>query len=144
MLRYISILPPEYGEQLERLLFFNPGQKAVQTAIVDSIETFGVPSVDAAGGRLRVKVEKLEEVQTVFALDGDRLIGVLVFTRVPPQRLTVIHIAVDQDYSSSGPFAENMLVLRMLKLLRESARRIKGVESVRVLLGGHRTRDLSV
>jgi hypothetical protein len=144
MLRYTSTLQPEYGDELERLMFFNPGQQTAMAAIVDSVETFGTPSVYSDGGRLRVKVEKLEEVQTLFALDGDTLVGVLVYSRVTVERLVVIHIAVDQDYSASGKFAQNMLVMRTLELLRNSARGIKGVESIRMMYGDNRVRDFAV
>jgi hypothetical protein len=144
MLRYTSTLQPEYGDELERLMFFNPGQQAAMVAIVDSVETFGTPSVYTDGGRLRVKVEKLEEVQTLFALDSDTLIGVLVCSRIAVERLVVVHIAVDQDYSAHGKFAQNMLVMCMLELLRNSARHIKGIESIRMMYGDDRVRDFSV
>ena len=144
MLRYTSTLTPEYGEELEQLMFFNPGQQTALAAIVDSLEKFGSPSVYTDGGGLRVKVEKLDEVQTLFAMDGDRLAGVLVYSRVLLERLTVIHIAVGQDYSSHGKFAQSMLVLRMLELLRNSARRIKGVETIRIMCSGNQIRDYPV
>ena len=144
MLRYTSTLTPEYGEELERLMFFNPGQQTALAAIVDSLERFGPPNVYADGGCLRVRVEKLDEVQTLFAMDGDTLVGVLVYSRILLERLTVIHIAVDQDYSSHGKFAPNMLVMRMLELLRNSARRIKGVETIRIMCSGNQIRDYPV
>ena len=144
MLRYTSTLTPEYGEELERLMFFNPGQQTALEAIVDSLERFGSPSVYDDDGCLRVKVEKLDDVQTLFAMDGDRLVGVLVYSRVLLERLTVIHIAVGQDYSSHGKFAQNMLVMRMLELLRNSARRIKGVETIRIMCSDNQVRDYSV
>ena len=144
MLRYTSVLKPEYGEELERLMFFNPGQQTALAAIVDSLETFGSPSVYDDGQRLRVKVEKLDEVQTLYALDSDTLVGVLVYSRTLLERLTVIHIAVDQDYSSHGKFAHNMLVMRMLELLRNSARRIKGVETIRIMCSDNQIRDYPV
>jgi hypothetical protein len=78
MLRYTSTLAPEYGEELERWMFFNPGQQTALATIVDSLEMFGPPSVYADGGCLRVRVEKLDEVQTLFAMDGDTLVGMLV------------------------------------------------------------------
>jgi len=37
-----------------------------------------------------------------------------------------------------------MLVMRMLELLRNSARRIKGIESIRMLYGENRIREFSV
>jgi hypothetical protein len=144
MLRYTSTLNPEYGEELERLMFFNPGQQKALESIIDSLETFGSPSVYVDSGKLRVKVEKLNEVQTLFALDEDTLIGVLVYSRIVLDRLTVIHIAVHHEYSSHGKYANNMLVLRMLELLRNNARRIKGVRAIRIICSGNQYRDYSV
>jgi hypothetical protein len=108
------------------------------------LETFGSPSVYDDNGCLRVKVEKLDEVQTLFAMDGDTLVGVLVYSRVLLERLTVLHIAVNQDYSSHGKFAQNMLVMRMLELLRNCARHIKGVETIRIMCSGNQIRDYPV
>jgi len=144
MLRYTSVLKPEYSEQLEHLMFFNPGQQTALAAIEDSLEKFGTPFVYNDDGCLRVKVEKLDEVQTLFALDDDTLVGVLVYSRVLLERLTVIHIAVDQDYSSHGKFAHHMLVIRMIELLRNSARRIKGVKSIRIMSSDNQIRDYPV
>ena len=144
MLRYTSILKPEYGEDLERLMFFNPGQQEAHAAIMDSLEKFGSPSVYTDNGCLRVKVEKLDEVQTLYAMDDNTLAGVLVYARDSLEHLTVIYIAVDQDYSSHGKFAQKMLVMRMCELLRNSARRIKGVETIRIMCGGDRIMDYSV
>lgn len=144
MLRYTSALKPEYIEDLERLMFFNPDQQSAISAIVDSIERFGVPSVYNDNGCLRIKVEKLDEVQSLFALDGDTLAGVLVYSRVSLECLTVIHIVVDQDYSSHGKFAQNMLVMRMLELLRNSASRVKGVETICIMYGDNQIRNFSV
>lgn len=144
MLRYTSTLNPEYNEELERLMFFNPRQHTALDAIENSLEQFGSPSVYNDGGCLRVKVEKLDGVQSLFALDGDTLVGVLVYSRVLFERLTVLHIAVDQDYSSDGKFAHHMLVMRLLELLRDNARRIKGIESIRLICSGNQIRDYPV
>lgn len=144
MLRFTSALQREYSDALEQLMFFNPGQQSALAAIVDSVEMFGTPSVYADGDRLRVKVAKLQDVQTLFALAENSLVGVLVYSRVDASCLAVIHLAVDQDYSTRGRFAEQMLVMRMLQVLRSSARRIKGIETVRMLYGGNRVRDFSV
>ena len=144
MLRYTSMLKPEYGEELEQLMFFNPGQQTALAAIVDSLETFGLPSVYTDGSLLRIKVEKLDEVQTLFALDDDTLVGVLVYSRILLESLIVIHIAVNKDYSSQGKFAQSMLVMRMLELLRNSARSIKGVETIRIMCSGNQIRDYPV
>lgn len=144
MFRYTSILEPEYSNELEQLLFFNSGQHTAHAAIVDSIEIFGEPFVDNDGERLRVNVRKLDEAQTLFAFDGDILAGLLVYSRVSLERLVVIHIAVREDYSSYGEFANKILVMRMSQQLRECARRIKGIETIRIMYGSNRTRDYPV
>ena len=143
MLRYTSTLKPEYSEELERLLFFNPGQQDALAAIMDSVDNFGSPSVYTDNGVLRVKVEKLDEVQTLYAMDDDMLVGVLVYSRVLLDCLTVLHIAVDEAYSVHGNNASNMLVMRMLELLRKNARLIKGVKTIRLMCNSQ-VRDLIV
>ena len=144
MIRYTSILKPEYSKELEQLLFFDPGQHAVHSAIVDSIEMFGEPFVENDGEHLRVNVRKLDEVQTLFAFDDDILAGLLVYSRVSIEKLVVIHIVVREDYSSCGKFASRLLLIRMSQKLRESARRIKGIETIRVMYGSNQTRDYPV
>lgn len=144
MFRYTSILAPKYSKELEQLLFFNSGQHTAHSAIVDSIEMFGEPFVYNDGERLRVNVRKLDEVQTLFALDGDILAGLLLYSRVSPERLVAIHIAVGEDYSLYGKFSDKMLVIRMSQQLRECARRIKGIETIRIMYGSNRTRDYPV
>ena len=76
MLRYTSTLTSERGEELERLMLFNFGQQSALAAIVNSLETFCSPNAYADGGCLRVKVEKLDKMQTLFAMDGDAHAGV--------------------------------------------------------------------
>ena len=144
MFDFTSILNPEYREELEQLLFFNSAQHALHSAIVDSIEMFGEPFVDNDGVRLRVNVRKLDEVQTQFALDGAKLAGILVYSRVSHDRIVIIHIAVHEDYSSRGQFAHKKLVLRMSQQLRKCARSIKGVKFIRMMYGNNRTRDYPV
>ena len=144
MFRYTSILALEYSKELEELLFFNPGQHTIYSAIEDSIEMFGEPFVYSDGEHLRVNVRKLDEIQALFALDGDKLAGLLLYTRVSAERLTAIHIAVREDYSLNGKFSDKMLVVRLSRQLRECARRIKGIETIRILYGSNRTRDYPV
>lgn len=144
MFRFTSLLDQAYGDKLEELMFFNPGQQDMLAAIVDSVEQFGSPSVVVEKGHLRIKVEKLENVQTIFALEDDSLVGILLYTRLSTETLTVIHIVVDVEYSSSGKFSRNMLVIRMLELLRKSARSISGVKKIRIFYGDNRTLDCSV
>ena len=144
MFSYTSILKPKYRQELEHLLFFNSAQHVAHLAIEDSIEMFGEPFVVSDGGRLRVNVKKLDEVQTLFTLDGDKLAGVLIYSRVSYERIVVIHIAVHEDYSSCGQFAHKKLVLLMCQQLRKSARNIKGIKFIRMMYGNNRTRDYPI
>jgi hypothetical protein len=144
MFRYTSIIKPDYSKELEELLFFNPRQHTAHSAIMESIEMYGEPFVYNDGGRLRISTSKLGQVQTLFALHGDILAGVMLYSRVSTQRLVVIHIAANENYSSQGKYAKEMLILRISQKLRECARRIKGVETINILYGGNRTRDYPV
>jgi hypothetical protein len=144
MFHYTSVLKPEHRKELEQLLFFNSGQHNTLSAIVDSIEMFGEPFVYDDGGHLRVNVRKIDETQTLFSLDGDTLVGVLLYSRASTEKLVVIHIAVHEDYSSYGKFAKKILVIRMSQRLRESARRIKGIKTIQMMYGNNRTRDYPV
>lgn len=141
---FTSILKPEYSKELEQLMYFNPGQQTALPAIVGSIEMYGEPIVYNDGDCLRVKVKKLGEVQTIFALDGDILAGVLVYSRTSIERLVVIHMAIGEEYSSQGKFAKKILVMRMCQRLRQSARRIKGIKTIHIMYGVNRTRDYIV
>ena len=109
-----------------------------------NISTESTIAASADCDRLRVRVDKLKEVQTLFALADDTLVGVLVYSRIDAACLAVIHLAVAEDYSTRGRFAQQMLVMRMVEVLRSNARRIKGIETVRLLYGGNRVRDFSV
>ena len=144
MLQFTSLLKQEYEKELEQLLFFNPGQSSMLEAIVDAVERFGSPSIVVKNGHLGINVEKLDGVQTLFALDDNRLVGILVYSRLSTDSLTVIHIVVDQDYSSDGKFAKNMLVMRMLELLRNCGRQIRGVKTIRIICGYNQFLDYSI
>ncbi len=143
-MNYISKLKQEYQEELEQLVFFNPGQQSARDAIVDSLEKFGAPSIHTVDGYLRIKLEKLNDVQTLYALDGDKLAGLLIYSRVSHEYLTMIYIIVDQDYSSHGKFEQKKLVLRMIMLLRKIARRIKDVKYVKIIRGGNQVQNYPV
>jgi hypothetical protein len=144
MFLFTSLLTKDYVEDLERLMFFNPGQDAMKDAIIESVERFGMPTIEDIDGHLRINVGKLNDVQTIFALKDEKLVGILVYYRFSTERLTVIHIAVDEDYSSRGKYSHNMLMMRMLELLRINARRINGIDSIRILYGIDRSLDYRV
>lgn len=141
---FTSSLGATYRDALEELLFFNPGQANALGSIMDAVEIYGTPELYLEDDLLRVRVEKLVEVQSIFALDGERLAGMLLYARSDLQNLVVPHIAVAGDYSAQGPQADSLLVMRLLDTLRGSARRIKGIKRISLLYGGRGSCDIPV
>lgn len=131
---FTSVLGLEYGEDLEDLMFFNPQQKEASSRIDHVINEYGVPSIVVDNDRLRIQVEGLAECQTLYALDCSAekpvLAGVMVYVRSDWENIVLLHIAVKEDYSRMGKFADQMLVLKMTTQLRRIARRIKGIRSI--------------
>ncbi len=133
---FTSSLTSEYLEDLEKLLFFNPQQKKALKGIHHSIREYGVPRISLNNGWLRVKVEELPEVQTLYALadskERPKLAGVMVYSRVDPATIAVLHIAVKEEYSRFGARADAMLVPKFLERLRQIAKMLKGVQSIQL------------
>ncbi|HYK87168.1 MAG TPA: hypothetical protein VE398_00240 [Acidobacteriota bacterium] len=133
-IRFSSVLGLEYRDDLEELMFFNPQQRKALTGINHSISEYGVPNVVESNQRLRISVEGLPESQTLFAMDYTKekpvLAGVMVYMRTDPENLVLLHIAVREDYSRSGIYGDEMLVLRFMTQLRDIAKRIKGIRAI--------------
>ncbi len=147
-LRFTSVHGAKHRRELEELLFLNPRQHIVRAAIIEGIEKYGVPKIVIEHDRLRVKLGSDLEVQTLFAVAASlfhsRLAGVMIYTRLDPETILLLHMAVTADYSSHGRHRKQMLALRFVEQLRAIAAQIKGVRCVRVMLGHGRVRDLAV
>jgi hypothetical protein len=131
---FSSVLGNEYLDDLEKLLFFNPQQERTLSGINQSIQEYGVPHVLHENGRLRIRLQGLQDVQALFALedspDQPQLVGVMVFHRVEPEAVVLLHIAVKEEYSRFGSRADAHLVGKMMAELRAIARKLKGVRSI--------------
>jgi len=129
-----STLDQTYREALEDLLFFNPQQPIVRSQIVRAVERYGMPQITSDNGLLRVKVERLPEVQTLYAMnlrpDPAMLIGVMVYVRANEEDVILLHISVHHEYSAMGPRSNGLLVLTLLSTLRSICRRVKGVRNI--------------
>lgn len=147
-IHYTSVYGAEHRRELEELLFLNPRQHIVRAAIVEGIEKYGVPKIAVENDRLRVKLDGNIEVQTLFAVASSlfqsRLAGVMIYTRLDPETILLLHMAVAADFSSHGRHRKQMLALRFVEQLRGIAARVKGVRRVRVMPGHGRVRDLAV
>ncbi len=131
---FSSVLGNGYLEDLEKLLFFNPQQERALSGINQSIQEYGVPHIFQEDGRLRIRLKDLPGVQALFALEDTNsqphLVGVMVFHRVDPETIVLLHIAVREEYSRFGSRADAGLVGKMLAELRGIARKLRGVRSI--------------
>lgn len=113
---------------LEALVFFNACQERVAACIAEAVETFGAPEIVADRDRLRIQVADLHDVQSLFAIEkSGRPVGVAVYIRPDLEHITVMHLGITAEYASGGPRADEQLLLRLLREVRRSTRRVKGV-----------------
>lgn len=145
---FASVLPESYQHELETLMFFNAQQNKFVAGIVQSVETYGRPRIMADSQQLRVTVGELGIVQSLFAFDSDRpnaaLIGVTLYIRECIEQLTVLHIAVQADYATTGPYADQLLAVRLLQQVRRVAAHLKGVTFIALLYGDSRLQKIPV
>lgn len=133
-IEFASRLPRHRRHALERLLFFNGCQNRVARDIVDAIDRYGPPEIIDDGEGLRVRVGQLPGVQCLFAIDSDgqRPVGVAAYVRADLEHVTLLHLGVAEDYCAGGVNESVNLPLRLVREVRRSSRRIKGVRRVEV------------
>lgn len=147
-LRFTSELPAEHREQLENLFFFNDNQARYRNVIIASIDRFGEPRLREVAGRLRLRTSELGELQALFALmvEGSRsqLVGVVAYTRTDSKTITLLHMAVDGDFSGTGPGAGHMVGLKLVQQVARVAKSVKGVEKVDLLYTDRAGKKISI
>jgi hypothetical protein len=139
---FTSRIAAEHRATLERLLFFNACQSRVASGIVDAIDKYGPPEILGDNGWLRVKVAGLSEVQSLFVVDDatGAPIGVAVYMRADLEHVTVLHVGLAEEYCAGGEREGLNLLLRLMKEIRRSSRRVKGVRRLSVHYGTQRAR----
>ena len=135
---FTSNLPTRYRRHLEELLFFNPGQERVRAKVADINSRYGAPRIDASNGRLSVVLESSRPPQTLFVLEGEdgreSLIGAMVYLR-EDDTLSLLHMAVRQDWTGIRADGGAPIVLSMADQLRSIARRVNGIRSITMFPG---------
>jgi hypothetical protein len=132
-LRLSSELPDVSRATLEELLFFNPGQHRAVEAIVESIACHGKPEIRCEAGMLHIHVGELGRAQTLYVFDhADQLVAAIVFSRISYDEIVVLHVAVSEQFSSTGAMAHTAVVLRLFQAVREVAARLRGVKSIQM------------
>lgn len=141
-IEFASRLPRQRRHALERLLFFNGCQDRVARDIVDVIDRYGPPEIHDDGEGLGVRVGDLPDVQCLFAIDGDTLrpIGIAVYVRADLEHVTVLHLGVAEDYCAGGLNESINLPLRLVREVRRSSGRLKGVRRLKVAYSAQRLR----
>jgi hypothetical protein len=139
---FTSRVAIEHRATLERLLFFNGCQGRVARGIAEVIDRYGPPEIQPDGEWLRVRLARLAEVQSLFAVETTtgRPIGVAVYMRADLEHVTVLHLGLSEEYCAGGEREGLNLLLRLMKEIRRSSRRVKGVRRLSVLYGTQRSR----
>ena len=71
----------------------------------------------------------------IFSTVDSALVGMSIIFRDSIQNIDLIHIAVDQKYSSTGIYADQLLVLKMINELKKICLQIKGINTITVKYG---------
>ena len=142
-----SSLSRSYHDALARLVFFNGGQRAAETAIAEVVDRYGTPSIVAGDTGLRVAVGRRDDVQCVFALAPGRrepvLAGMVLFLRTSIQVIEILHIAV-ADHCRRTRRSGSEVVIALVRTVRDSAQRLRGVERLTLLYLQGRTFQIVV
>ena len=128
-IEFRSHVPVTQRAMLEQLLFFNSCQDRITASIADAVERFGAPEIVADRDRLRIHMRDWPDAQSLFAIESasGRPVGVAIYTRADLEHITVMHLCIDAHYASGGERAGEQLLLRLVRELRRSTRRMKGV-----------------
>jgi hypothetical protein len=134
---FTSTLSCDYRDELEQLLFMNGNQKKVHESALLAIERYGTPQISTNNNRLWVTFDSGIEAQSLFLVERceerDRLVGAIVYTR-DGNTLDVLFIAVLEAYSFGGEEANASIFFSSLATIKSIARRIKGIESIRLFI----------
>jgi hypothetical protein len=144
-LTFSSYVDERWRPALEGLLFFNRGQSAVRQSLEAVMEEFGTVELRASGAKVTVAVERLPQAQALFALDSSgRPIGCAVFCRDLPARFLVVHLAVEPSYTAAEDAQGHFVLLRLVGAMRDTARKVRGVERLEFLYGVLRGKSMTV
>lgn len=117
---------------LEALVFFNACQGRVMDCIAEAVDRFGAPEIVEESAGLRIRVGGRDDVQCLFAVEtaSGRPVGVAVYIRPDPEHITVLHLSISGEYTKGGLKSDAHLLLRLLRELRRSTRKVTGVQHI--------------
>jgi len=129
-IEFTSHVARTHRAELEALIFFNSCQERVADCIAQAVDEFGYPEIVADGDRLRIRIGDVTGAQSLFAVESatGKPVGVAVYARPDFEHITVMHLGIAALYASGGLRANEQLLLRLLREVRRSTRRMKGVQ----------------
>lgn len=93
---------------------------------------------------LRVRVAGPPEAQCLFAVERDgkvsRPVGLILYVRDSFERITVLHLVVDEAYAVGGPRAKYNLLLRLVQAVKRVARCTSGIRHVELVYSENKPR----
>jgi len=141
-LEFKSFVSMRFRSELEELVYFNSGQSRVLESLIEAVERFGAPEIEASGQQLRVVLHKLPEAQTLFAVaETGRPLGLVTYMRADHEHLMILHVSISAEFASGGALCRNQLLLRMLREIKRCSLRLKGVKRVELYYQAERHRQ---
>ena len=131
---FSSTINPDQRETLERVFFYNKNQSEYYFDIKHLIESYGQPRIVEENDRLYLYFEKID-CQNIFSIIDHNLVGLTIYYRDSLDNIDLVHIAVDEKYSSTGKYADKLLVFQIINELRKIVLRIKGIKTITVKYG---------
>jgi hypothetical protein len=135
-IRFTSELPLSRREELDGLLYFNENQEKVEGRLRETLRQYGLPSMVFDGPFIRFAVPRCPPVQSLYALyetgSASRLAGVAIYTREDAETLSVLFVAVHEDYANGGAHEGERVAAQLLDMIRTGAERTKGVRWLRL------------
>ena len=131
---FSSTINPEQRGVLERVFFFNKNQTEYYFDIGKLIGSYGKPRIIEENDRLYLNFEKID-CQNIFIIIDHNLVSLAIYYRDSLDNIDLVHIAVDEKYSSTGKYADKLLVLQMINKLKKIALKIKGIKTITVKYG---------
>ena len=135
-LHFTSALDKTHRAELEELIFFHPQQGRFASSLISTIAEQGAPRIIEQAGKLRIEIPRIQDVQTLYAIIGDalqwELVGMVAYTRIHHDELTILHIAVKDEYTAQGPKGDQLVAHHLIEEICRIGHRIQGIKGVRL------------
>ena len=131
---FSSTINPDLRETLERVFFYNKNQSEYYFDIKHLIESYGQPRIVEENDRLYLNFENID-CQNIFTIIDHNLVGLAIYYRDSLDNIDLDHFAVDEKYSSTGIYADKLLVFQIINELKIIVLKIKGIKTITVKYG---------